>query len=169
VSDDLDTNGAPTLTLDCGLMSGTPGANDSARTVGNEFFAAATIGQTGFGTISRMIKGNMHRWQPYESDKSIGLKAAAGAATGVATLTNLTVNRGRWQAGTAYALNDFITLPNGIRVKCTTAGTSGSTDPFKGTCLPAYNATVTDGTVTWTIADPSIFLTLLYRPAYRGA
>lgn len=168
VSDDLDTNGAPTLTLDCGIMSGVPGVADTGRTVGNEFFAASTVGQTGFATIQRMIKGNMHRWQPYEQDRSIGLKAAAAAATGVAPLTNLNVNRGLWQPATTYTANDFLVLPNGLRVKCTTGGVSGATNPFKGTALPAYNATVSDGTAVWTVADPALFLTLVYRPAYRG-
>jgi hypothetical protein len=168
-SDDLDTNGAPTLTLDVGLMSGTPGVNDSARTVGNEFIAAATMGQTGIATISRMIKGNMLRYLPSDSDRSIGVKAAAGAATGVATLTNLNVNRGFWQAGVTYTANDYITLPNGIRMKCTTTGVSGATNPFKGTVVASYNVTTADGTAVWTTADPQIGVTLMYRPAYKGA
>jgi hypothetical protein len=56
-----------------------------------------------------------------------------------------------WVASTAYALND-LRMPtsaneNGIYYKCTTAGTSGSTEPTWPTTI---GATVTDGTAVWT-------------------
>lgn len=163
-TDDLDTNGSPTITFDLGLMSGTAGANDSSRTVGNEFAAALTTPQA--GGHARANKAQGVRILPAQVDRGIGVKVAAGAATGVASLTNLNVNRGMWQAATIYTANDFVTLPNGVRVKCTTGGTSGATNPFVGTTL--YNATVTDNTVTWTIADPVIGVTLLYRSSHHG-
>lgn len=51
-----------------------------------------------------------------------------------------------WAATTAYAVNDLVTVTGGT-LKCTTAGTSGSTEP----ALPgAVGGTVSDGTVTWT-------------------
>lgn len=168
-SDDLDTNGAPTITLDCGMMSGTPGNNDSSRTVGNEFFAASAIAQTGFTAgIARATKTAGMRIPPVGFDRSVGLKAAAGAATGVAPLTGLLVNRGQWQASTAYIAGDYVNLPTGVRMKCTTGGTSGATSPFLST-IAAYNTTTNDGTAVWTTVDPVIGLTLVYRPAYRGA
>jgi hypothetical protein len=56
-----------------------------------------------------------------------------------------------WAASTAYALND-LRMPtsakeNGIYYKCTTAGTSGSTEPAWPTTI---GATVADGTAVWT-------------------
>jgi hypothetical protein len=61
-----------------------------------------------------------------------------------------------------------VTLPNGIRMKCTTGGTSGATNPFSGTIIAAYNTTTTDNTVTWTTADFVIGVTLLYRASHFG-
>lgn len=50
-----------------------------------------------------------------------------------------------WQATTPYVLNDQVTVTGGV-LKCTVAGTSGSTEPV----LPgAVGGTVSDGTVTW--------------------
>lgn len=51
-----------------------------------------------------------------------------------------------WAATTAYSVNDQVSLTGGAVLKCTTAGTSGSTEP----AAPAsVGGTVTDGTVTW--------------------
>lgn len=177
-SDDLDTNGTPTLTLDVGFMSGIPGVADGSRTVGTDFLAASTAGQAG-GAAARSTLQRAFRHSPVGYDRSIGFKAAAGAATGVASLTNLNVNRGGWMPLTAYALNDFIVLPDGRRMKCTTAGTSQAqpanpNGQAGGDWLPtnftttAYNATVSDGTAVWTMADPSIGITLISRPARGG-
>ena len=81
--DDLDTNGTPTITLDVGLMSGQVGAllNDdaSARTIGSEFFAAATQAQA--GGFARMTKSPKAITADNTKDRSIGVKLAAGAAT----------------------------------------------------------------------------------------
>ncbi|MGA8849705.1 MAG: major capsid protein [Dehalococcoidia bacterium] len=56
-----------------------------------------------------------------------------------------------WAATTAYALGDFVVpsagLENGFRYECTTAGTSGASEPAWPT---AEGATKTDGTVVWT-------------------
>ncbi len=54
-----------------------------------------------------------------------------------------------WLASTAYALDDLVlpTVANGYYYKCTTAGTSGTTEP---TWPTTEGATVTDGTVVWT-------------------
>jgi len=55
----------------------------------------------------------------------------------------------RWVASTAYALGAYVrpTTPNGFRYECTTAGTSGTTEPVWPTTL---GSTVTDGTAVWT-------------------
>jgi len=56
-----------------------------------------------------------------------------------------------WEASTAYSLGDYCVpataSKNGFVYKCTTAGTSGATEP---TWPTTYGATVTDGTVVWT-------------------
>jgi hypothetical protein len=77
-TDDLDTGGSPALTLDVGIMSGTVGDADTARTVGTELFAASTIGQA--GGMARTTKGQ--RSTPTPLDRSIGVKVAAAPATG---------------------------------------------------------------------------------------
>ncbi len=56
-----------------------------------------------------------------------------------------------WAATTAYALGDVIRKTGTYALytyKCTTAGTSGGTEPVWGT--PTIGGTKTDGTVTWT-------------------
>jgi hypothetical protein len=63
----------------------------------------------------------------------------------------LTTSKTAWTASTAYALND-LRMPtsaneNGIYYKCTTAGTSGATEPVWTTTI---GATVADGTAVWT-------------------
>jgi len=54
-----------------------------------------------------------------------------------------------WAASTAYSLGDFVhaTTFNGFRYECTTAGTSGASEP---TWPLVEGDTVDDGTVTWT-------------------
>jgi hypothetical protein len=79
VTDDLDSNGAPTVTLDCGVLSGTGGVADDARTCGNEAFAASTVGQA--GGLARPTKADFGQITPTTGDRGIGLKLAAGAAT----------------------------------------------------------------------------------------
>jgi hypothetical protein len=56
-----------------------------------------------------------------------------------------------WAATTSYAVgyNARPVLANGLKYICTTAGTSGSTQPTFPTTI---GATVVDGTVTWTCA-----------------
>ena len=75
-TEDIDTG--TTLTLDCGVLSGTAGVLDNARTCGNEAFAASTIGQTG-GVVNE-TKANILLLAPTDTDRSIGLKVAAAAA-----------------------------------------------------------------------------------------
>lgn len=82
VTDDIDTNGAPTIALDVGLMSGTPGDTVSARTCGNELFAADTTARTGGAT--RMSAKTGFLVLATETDRSIGVKIQAAAATAAA-------------------------------------------------------------------------------------
>lgn len=62
----------------------------------------------------------------------------------------LALASGLWQPSTAYSVGQVVhspSLPAGCKATCTTAGTTGSTEP-KWT---AYGTTVTDGTVKWTV------------------
>lgn len=62
----------------------------------------------------------------------------------------LALANGLWQPSTAYAAGAIVhspSLPAGCKATCTTAGTTGSTEP-KWT---AYGTTVTDGTVKWAV------------------
>jgi hypothetical protein len=62
----------------------------------------------------------------------------------------------KWQPSTSYSVGQFVTptsgSPNRI-YRCTTAGTSGSTEPAWPN---TDNATVNDGTVVWTEATSAI-------------
>lgn len=77
-SEDLDS-GVATITLDLGLISGTAGAADDARTCGNEAFAASTVGQA--GGIATPTKAAFALIAPTDADRGMGLKVAAAAAT----------------------------------------------------------------------------------------
>ncbi|HJV52784.1 MAG TPA: hypothetical protein VJ652_15055 [Noviherbaspirillum sp.] len=82
VPDDLDTNGSPTITLDVGIMSGTPGDDTSVRTCGAELFSASTAAQG--GTPTRMSAKTGFLIPSVGYDRSIGVKINAGAATAAA-------------------------------------------------------------------------------------
>ncbi len=82
IPDDLDTNGAPTVALDVGILTGTPGDAVNSRTCGAEFFSADTGART--GTPARMSLASGFRVTPTESDRSIGLKIQAAPATAAA-------------------------------------------------------------------------------------
>lgn len=57
-----------------------------------------------------------------------------------------------WAASTGYSLGDIVapTAPNNYYYVCTTAGTSGGTEP--ATWSTTIGGTVSDGSVTWTVA-----------------
>lgn len=81
--DDLDTNGAPAIKLDVGIMSGTVGAklnaDGSARTCGAELFSADTSAQS--GAVSRMTLQSGFLINAADTDRSIGVKINTAAAT----------------------------------------------------------------------------------------
>ncbi|MHB8727580.1 MAG: hypothetical protein ACYC9K_00920 [Sulfuricaulis sp.] len=82
-SDDLDSNGAPTIAFNAGIMSGTPGTVDLARTVGTEIMAADVLPQA--GGVKRPTVVGAFRVAPASTDRSIGIKVSTGPATGAAT------------------------------------------------------------------------------------
>jgi hypothetical protein len=79
VCEDLDSNGTPTVTLDVGVVSGTAGVADNARTCGNEAVVESTVGQAGGVAVDN--KAAFSLLAVSESDRGIGVKLAAAAAT----------------------------------------------------------------------------------------
>lgn len=86
-SDDIDS--VTSAALDVGIMSGTFGDNDAARTCGAEFFAANTVGQAG-GSARPTLK-TAFRVASTQTVRSIGVKFQAAPATPVAGTIGLTV------------------------------------------------------------------------------
>lgn len=77
---DLDSNGTPLVTLDFGVLSGAYlDADSPARTCGTEFAAASNVGQAG-GAID-VTADKLLGLTPAFTDRSIGFKVAAAAAT----------------------------------------------------------------------------------------
>lgn len=79
VVDDMDSNATPTVTLDVGLVSGTAGSTDQARTSSNEAIAASTVGQA--GGLARMAKADFAFLAPTTADRGVGVKVVGAIAT----------------------------------------------------------------------------------------
>jgi hypothetical protein len=77
--EDTDSNGAPTMTLDLGLIDGVAGAVDNARVCSNEAFAASNVAQA--GGVARPTKKDFGLIAPAATDRGMGFKVAAAAAT----------------------------------------------------------------------------------------
>lgn len=165
-ADDLD--GGTALVYDVGLMSGSVGLKDLNRSVGAQLFSGATTGQS--AGIARATARTAFTQAPAPVDRSIGIKITTKPGTDL-TLTaqaDAVTAKGLWQASTAYALKDYIILPDGRRARVTTAGTSGAAMPLEAFSSAVFGGTVTDGGVTWTITDPYIALTVNYRSTING-
>jgi hypothetical protein len=78
-AEDADSNGTPTIALDGGLISGTYGKVDNARTCGNEFFAASNVAQA--GGLAAVAKKDAALLSVDNVERGYGLKVATGAAT----------------------------------------------------------------------------------------
>lgn len=79
-------------------------------------------------------------------------------------LINMTATtKGAWTASTAYAIGDTV-LNGGNTYRATAAGTSASTGGPTGTA-----ASITDGTVTWTYAPPTLKIFSGAEPANCAA
>lgn len=88
-TDDLDTDGAPALVLDVGLMSGTFGDNESVRTCADELFDGITTGQA--GGLVRPTLAKAQRISPSNVSRGIGIKVMTVAATPASGTIGLTV------------------------------------------------------------------------------
>lgn len=87
--DDLDTNGAPAIVADVGIMSGDFGKEDNARTCGAEFFSGSNLGQA--GGVARPTLKTAYRTTASNVDRGIGVKFTTAAATFVPGIIGLTV------------------------------------------------------------------------------
>jgi hypothetical protein len=121
------------------VSSGGDGASLQTITLGN-----ATRNPTSGVTLSAIFvdytsdsayvgdnDGYLHKIQPFFT--------ASGALQEITTPA--------WQASHAYAINSLIVDTHGFIEKCTTAGTSGLSQPNWST---TWNSTLTDNTVVWT-------------------
>ncbi len=163
---DLDSGTTPALAYDVGLMSGPVGLSDLNRSVGAELFSGATTGQAA-GMARASLRSAVAQLAS-DKNRSIGIKIGTAAATATVSATDGTNDRGFWEPNMAYAAGDYITLPNGLRVACTTAGTSGVAMPLEALSSAVKGGTVADGTVTWTHQDPYLALTITYRSVDNG-
>lgn len=77
--EDTDSNGSPAMALDVGILSGSYGVADNARTCGSEGAAAITTAQA--GGIARPTKIGFSRIAPTTGDRGFGIKVQAAAAT----------------------------------------------------------------------------------------
>lgn len=88
-TDDLDTGGSPAILWDIGLMSGTFGDSASARTCGDQLFAAITTSQA--GGVARSTDKRAFRIGPASTARGIGAKLKTAAATPAAGTIGLTL------------------------------------------------------------------------------
>lgn len=72
----LVTDEIGTATFDVGIMSGTLGSPDQARTCGNELFAGVAD-----ASVVRLSKLSAFRIPPVEGDRAIGLKVLGAGIT----------------------------------------------------------------------------------------
>lgn len=79
ITDDLDSNVSPTISLDVGFVSGVAGVIDNARTCGAEAIVGTTIAQTGGVAVDNVATITLAA--PLPTDRSIGIRVGAGAAT----------------------------------------------------------------------------------------
>ncbi|SEH89706.1 hypothetical protein [Paraburkholderia hospita] len=82
ISDDLDSGGAPAIAFDVGIMSGEVGDAVSARTCGNELFAASNVGQA--GGVVRASAVSAFTIASTSNHRSIGAKVTTAPQTQVA-------------------------------------------------------------------------------------
>src|SRR4051812_5855849 len=94
-----------------------------------------------------------------------GCLTTAGAAGSAAVV------KGIWTATTAYVAGDIVvphanmTGAGGKLLKCTTAGTSGSTNTL---AVPNPGSTLTDASVTWTAIATIPALDVVYAALYTA-
>lgn len=98
--------------------------------------AVTDVAQSASSTVDQAVTADLDKWLELGKRKLSNVVVSA-------------LTPDEWVTLTAYILTNFVepTTPNGYRYECTTAGTSGATEPTWPTTI---GGTVTDGTVTWT-------------------
>jgi hypothetical protein len=92
-----------------------------------------------------------------------------GALNAAGTVNSTAVVTGVWTATTAYTLGQVVvphanmTGAGGKFLRCTTAGTTGSTNTL---AVPAVGSTLADGSVTWTAVSGIPSLLTVYAALY---
>lgn len=168
--DGCDSNAGPAAILQVGIL------NAAGTALLGPVLIATTAAQSKLGGINRPVDFGFVRSLPRtvpnlggtnpQGDRFLGVLVQTGPATGVAPVGGLAANKGVWQASTAYVATDFITLPNGQVMKCTTGGVTGLAFPdWNG----AYNTTTNDGTVVWTANSVVFGLTARFKNQIFGA
>lgn len=79
ITDDMDSNGMPTVIMNGGLLSGTPGDVNNARTCGADYLSASNVGQAGGLARANVATGFLAT--PSVSDRGFGVVLTTGAAT----------------------------------------------------------------------------------------
>jgi len=87
--DQIDTDGAPAVVFNVGIMNGEFGDGESNRFCSNTFFAGTTIGQT--GGVERASKTAAFRLNKSNKARSIGVMFTTAPATGQAGSIGLTL------------------------------------------------------------------------------
>lgn len=77
ITDDLDTNGTPTITLTVGVLNAAGTDIDAAAT--STWIAASNVGQT--GGIARASTANVYLSGASATERQLGVKVVAGPAT----------------------------------------------------------------------------------------
>jgi hypothetical protein len=98
IPDDLDTGTG--ITLDVGIMSGTPGDGVSARTVGQELFTASTAAQT--GAVTNLSQKTGFTIAASAADRSIGVKIAVAPTGATAGRLRLLVSMAPVHSGAQF-------------------------------------------------------------------
>jgi len=84
-ADDLDTNGAPTITLSVGILNaGKTAISTAAADGGAAWIAASTVAQAG-GLVRPTVSAITRVAPDAANDRPMGVLVAAGPATGAAT------------------------------------------------------------------------------------
>jgi hypothetical protein len=115
------------------------------------------------GATAQIYPSNLHNKFAYQATSFIyalaqmlankGYTVSDTSLSSLISVFNSALNNKEWLKSTAYAVGDVVdsvNLPQWAQAVCTTAGTTGSSEPTWGTTV---GASITDGTVVWLIVN----------------
>ena len=140
-----------------------PSANDSG--VQLNAYCCTQVTDGGIYTGSNIVTSLTAAFAATDVYRPIQYTGSAANAIIIRSITHTTAFP--WVASTAYNLGDVArpTSSNSHLYQCTTAGTSGSTQPT----WPTSGGTVTDGTAVWTDLGTTVTAALLSLPSTATA